>query len=49
MKLEGKITQLIAIIIIAVALNLVGPWIINSLGEIFRALEGRNLNLEQLE
>jgi hypothetical protein len=47
MKFEGRIVQLIFLISIALVLYLTGPWIIDTLGEIFKNYGGGLLNVEQ--
>jgi hypothetical protein len=50
MRFEGKLTQFIFLILLAVSLYLTGPWIIDTLGEIFKTVGDRHLeNIENYD
>ena len=49
MKIEGKVTQLVAIVVIATVLYTIAPRVIDILGGIFNSIEGRNDTIESME
>ena len=44
MKLEGRVTQIIFLVLIATALYLTAPWMIEKLGGIFKTVGDRHLD-----
>lgn len=44
MKLEGRVTQILFLALLAAALYVTGPWIIEQLGGIFKNVGNRHLD-----